>query len=386
MKRIMKLLIVGDAVDEFLCGFAEELSIFQPGVVIDVLNINDKTSSNLQAKNNPFFRKVYTYSPDIYFLKHIPKLRGIAYSLLRKAEDLKIKENYDAVLLFGLWPKSIIFFKSNFKKFRYVVGAIMGSDLLNNQSYRDYNGWLFTIGSCHKIIVGNPQLKDKLISEKLVPPDKIELAYYGSRVMELINDLPYTNQEAKRLFRFPEDKIVITCGYNAKSRQQHLLFIEEIKKIQTDKSRVLLVFPLTYGREENYLNQLRDAVRTSGFEYVLIEDFLSAERVAILRKATDIFVHIQQTDAFSGSMQESLLSGNIVINGTWLPYKELKDRGVKFLEISKVSEIPSLIDNIIRNPDEYREKYVTSNTQEKFQTALWKNNISTWYKILSGEN
>lgn len=179
---------------------------------------------------------------------------------------------------------------------------------------------------------------------------------------------------------------MITCGYNAKSTQQHLLFIEEIKKIQTDKSRVLLVFPLTYGREENYLNQLRDAVRTSGFEYVLIEDFLSAERVAILRKATDIFVHIQQTDAFSGSMQESLLSGNIVINGAWLPYKELKDRGVKFLEISKVSEIPSLIDNIIRNPDEYREKYVTSNTQEKFQTALWKNNISTWYKILSGEN
>ena len=62
-------------------------------------------------------------------------------------------------------------------------------------------------------------------------------------------------------------------------------------------------------------------------KYLILDSFLSSEDAAALRYATDMFIHVQVSDAYSSSVQEYLLCNKKVINGSWLRYDEFEDNG-----------------------------------------------------------
>ncbi|MEO0404813.1 MAG: hypothetical protein AAF193_08080, partial [Bacteroidota bacterium] len=60
---------------------------------------------------------------------------------------------------------------------------------------------------------------------------------------------------------------------------------------------------------------------------------------AKLRRATDIFIHLPQTDAFSNTLLEHLYAENLVILGTWLPYGKHRTFGVRYREVEHPNDL-----------------------------------------------
>jgi len=118
---------------------------------------------------------------------------------------------------------------------------------------------------------------------------------------------------------------------------------------------------MTYGNNEHrekIKKYCQEILQKNNIRYVILQDYMNDQEVAILRKITDIMVNVQDTDAFSASMQESLYAGGIVINGSWLNYDELSKKGAYYETISelKPGALSSKIEYIIDNLKELKEK------------------------------
>ena len=107
---------------------------------------------------------------------------------------------------------------------------------------------------------------------------------------------------------------------------------------------------------------------------------MNGSEIALIRKATDIMIQVQTTDQFSGSMQEHLYAQNVVITGSWLPYKAMKNEGIYFEEIRNIAEITDLLPEIIRNCSTYESK-THQNTEIISNLSRWENNIQAWSKL-----
>ena len=84
-----------------------------------------------------------------------------------------------------------------------------------------------------------------------------------------------------------------------------------------------------------------------------MKSFLSDEEWVSYLLMTDIFVHMQKSDAFSSTLAENLLLGHVVLNAEWLDYKDLEVNDVYYIKVS-FEKLSSLIDNILKNMDKYK--------------------------------
>lgn len=133
-------------------------------------------------------------------------------------------------------------------------------------------------------------------------------------------------QTAKERFGI-SDKYVITCGYNAFRAQNHEKIIDAIALIRSRlPDNLILLFPVSYGNpgKENYVQKLRKKCCESNLDALFIDEYMSVENVFYLRMATDLFVHVQNTDAGCASVQEYLLCDKKVVHGNWIHYKMLE--------------------------------------------------------------
>lgn len=135
-------------------------------------------------------------------------------------------------------------------------------------------------------------------------------------------------EEAKDRFGL-SGKYVITCGYNRKVPQRHKLIIEAINKVRNQlPDNLTLLFPMTYANPKtdyDYVQEIKQICIENHLPAVFVTEFLSVEDVYKLRKSTDMFVHIQTTDAFSGSVQEYILCDKKIVHGSWIKYEELEN-------------------------------------------------------------
>jgi hypothetical protein len=91
-------------------------------------------------------------------------------------------------------------------------------------------------------------------------------------------------------------------------------------------------------------------------------------------------IQLQTSDQFSGSMQEHLYTRNVVITGSWLPYKTMKDFGVNFIEIDKVSELANSLAKVIANYNEYYSN-TDNNPEAILKLSSWQYNIQDWLAL-----
>ena len=81
---------------------------------------------------------------------------------------------------------------------------------------------------------------------------------------------------------------------------------------------------MTYLKNNTYMEDCQRECKERGLDAVFLTDYLSVEDVYKLRKATDIFVHVQTTDASSGSIQEYIICNKKIVHGSWIKYEELE--------------------------------------------------------------
>ena len=75
---------------------------------------------------------------------------------------------------------------------------------------------------------------------------------------------------------------------------------------------------------------------------------MSNAEVARQRLASDLFVFAPISDAFAASVSQALLSGSVVICGSWLPYTARRRAGFQYWEIDAPSQLAETLRDILR--------------------------------------
>ena len=110
----------------------------------------------------------------------------------------------------------------------------------------------------------------------------------------------------------------------------------------------------------------------------LITEFLSTEQVAALRLITDLFIHVQKTDATNASILEYLLADTEIINGEWLKYRFIEQDGKPYHTCESLEQLSSCVRDVISNQD--REILVTEKTKQAIREfKSWHTILKNWH-------
>lgn len=380
----MKLLIVGDATSQFVLNFSLYLKKYYT-VQIHILNTNiSEDLVSIEKKSGSVYDKVFCYYQKISIINKIPGIRGVVRLFTERLVRMQVeKQSYDVVCVHALFVTQCRIIKWLPNVTSFIVAAFWGSDLYKRKENNNEPLLLRALEFCNRISLSTMSMQNDLLKEIDVPAFKLRNCQFGLKPLELLFSSHISKKDAKTGLGFGEDTFVIACGYNGQDHQQHLKIIDSLSK---NKSKIpkdhLMIFPMTYGATREYKDQVIKTLQTSGLKYKIFENFLSDEDIVLVRKATDILIQVQKTDAFSGSMQEHLFCGNIVITGAWLPYESLFEKGIVFEKIENIDLLPEKISDTLENCQTLQNRVEAANTPDKFKSSLWSVCIHDWYNLL----
>lgn len=173
----------------------------------------------------------------------------------------------------------------------------------------------------------NTPLGKKILQEFKVSPEIMVGNCWGSDVIDYAIKFgeSITIAEAKKQYGL-SGRYVITCGYNGIYHQRHKDIITAIGDVK-DRLPVnlTLLFPMTYLKRDIYMAECQQECKKKDLDAVFLTEYMSIEDVYKLRKATDMFVHIQTTDADSSTIKEYILCDKKIVHGSWIRYEDLEN-------------------------------------------------------------
>jgi len=262
-----------------------------------------------------------------------------------------------------------------------ILATLFGSDLYrNNAENRKIQRKIFD--TADSIVMGI-NMKTEFEKHFKGFSDKILFAQYGSKRLDIINSLlsNYDKSILKEKYGISQSKVVVTVGYNSKPEQQHLLFLNELKKAESSiKEKLYLLIPMTYGSKKGseYYNKLKQTVSELGIDYYFFENRLSDVELAETKIISDITVNLQTTDALASSIKEAMLAKDVLLVGEWLPYEIYEELGIYFERCDLDSFYNKFIE-ILKNLDFYIEK-CKDNSEKVLKFASWKYIIPQFIK------
>lgn len=221
---------------------------------------------------------------------------------------------------------------------------------------------------------------DKLVKRFNISTSKIIDLGYGSETISSILSIEgkYTRKELVEMLGISYSDYYITCGYNASLAQHHSEIIEAIaKNKELLPSNYCLLFPLSYGADKDLIKSTVDELcEKYDLKYSLFLNYLSVEQVAALRLITNLFIHVQDTDAYSASLQEFLLTKACVINGKWLEYPSLERFGFPYYQCESLNNLSNDIRNVVLG--KYDSIVLHNEVREEICNNAWDRKIIAW--------
>jgi hypothetical protein len=307
----------------------------------------------------------------------IPKLRVFVYKLFRKKIILELSQQYDLI--------DIHFFSSiydeiipSLSKPKKVV--FWGSDIYRIKPERlcKFNELLSGVNAIHFL---TPEMKEFVLKNSFQHRQEFTQPF-GVVHFDKIRTLKaqFKQAEIKSILGLNLDKIQVTIGYNASPSQQHIEIIKEITQVTENiKSRIELVFLLTYGGNSLYINQIENELKKSGYDFKIIDKQLNEEEICSYRIASDITLNFQTSDGFSASIQEHFFAGNVMILAEWLPYEWLRDKGLYFIR-SSFQELSNNLETMIVELEKQKTNS-SINMHLIEQISDWKFVANNWVEI-----
>lgn len=369
----MNILLIGDIYSVFLEQLVRELKKNGWTGKIDGLMLNPPAKRLAAAVDNCYCYDAPARRNRIFNILLLPFKLYKAFKLVRSIG------HYDVVNIHFVQPYLPIFWKEIKKKAGKTVLSVWGSDFYRagNRARKK----LYKIfKECDAITFTNEQSRQDFIKYYNDFEKKSRVCSFGLETLEIIKGIKNQKKELRKNFDIPDDKIVISCGYASAAGQQHEKIINIINELDASiRGKCLFIFPMTYG-DMIYRKKIEQKLIKSGIDYLVLKDFMSYEEIARLRLITDIMVHIPVSDQFSGSMQEILFSGNIVIAGDWLPYGVLYEKGVFLLGANSPENLPGVLARAIENLKELKKR-TGKNRDIIWDLSSWKLNIKKWIEL-----
>ena len=345
MKEDYSLLLIGQFYDNHSVRFVRNLKRFNPKAQIDyftpVIRGKEIPSDYLE-----YFRAVEMVDFSHLF-RYFPLLNKIEerYNWLNSFRSFSRDKHYDVVNIH--YPRSInsLIIPELHEIADSIVLTPWGSDVLRSTDKE--RRVLQRLYETADYVTGHgDRFTDEFMRIFNVPKQKFIHVDLGTETIDYIAEhkTEIGTKQAKQQLGI-EGSYAITCGYNASPAQNHLKIIESIGRIKEQlPHNLVLLFPLTYPKNPDYVIQLKNAVDNYGLRALWFEQYMDLASLFILRQATDMFIHVQKTDANNASLKEYLLLGKNCINGAWLQYPDVEDNGRKpYYEVQSVDDLDANI-------------------------------------------
>lgn len=352
----MKYLIVGDANSMHIYNFVKNVLLYKD------IEIFLFTLSIEPINNN--YREFYGKNDIVVFsvAEHYKYIENNNYfsrviNLLRKYLLFKKIPKMDICHIQSVYKTSLLLYLNNKRKFKKLILSYWGGDI-EDVNKRVIKVREKTFCYANKITVTVEQtLLDfqKIYGHKY--DKKLQICRFATEGLEEINKIASskTKFEIKEEFSIPKNKICITCGYSAYRTQHQDKIIYQLSKLSNAiKKNIFIIIPMQYGRNDmEYIEMVKKQATESSIEYMILEEYFSFNKMAKLSLATDIYINLRDTDAFSNTLKEQVFSGSVVVSGSWLKYLELEKMNAPLIKIDSFKELPLLIESIINNFDDF---------------------------------
>ena len=318
----------------------------------------------------------------------IPKIRAliIAYYAKKRFKEFESKEHFNIVSYQGVDfnTERLVSIAHMFNSLTHV--APLGSDVLRSPKLVEPLLKKAFKKLDYISIFKESDFGKELLSRFRIPDSKIVRAGYGSDVIDYIDNLGGTlsKEEMAMLLNLPESSYYISCGYNANIEQNH----EDILRALAKNKDLLpkdycVIVQLSYGIQKNELiEKLSSMSKTLGLKVCLITDFLSLEQVATLRLLTDLFIHVQTTDASNASILEYLLADTQVINGAWLKYGFIEKNTMPYHICKSIENLGVCLRSVLSG--ETNKIIVSEETKQIIRDfKSWKNLLEEWHSLFA---
>lgn len=294
---------------------------------ITVLNAGNETEGN---------SRLYTIKRFIRKYKHIQSLGHI-----------------DICHIHYLHRASLLLLKLFHRRIDKVILSYWGDDILipspkeikmQKESFQYADKITVTVEHSRKVFLerfGN-QYNDKLCFGRLTSGAFPAIKEYAAAT---------TKKECRDKMKIPDDKICIVCGYNADPSQHQDKCLEEIAKLSDAlKRKIHVLVPIQYDRiNMEYIDSVKKAATSSGCSFEILEEYVPFERNATMCLATDIYLNVRDSDAFSNAMKEQIYSGSLMIQGKWLVYEELDEIGASVIKIDNIEQLHEVLNDVVEN-------------------------------------
>ena len=319
------LIVAIDCHFSHMARFVNNLKLANPNIEIHFFTNKKKEDLPDEIINN-VDEIIYQKQTDFYSRYGLIKMY---YSLRKQFKELSKNNSYDIVDIH--FPRYFLALIMPYlhKMSKNVVVTPWGSDILRVEGRKLKILMNGVLNKCDYITTTeNGNVGKRILSFLPDSRGKFRPMAWGSETIDYINThfSEIDTQTAKKRFGLA-DRYVITCAYNAFPAQNHEKIIEAVAQIRTQlPDNLSLLFPVSYGftDKDEYVAKLRDNCKEKHLDALFIEDYLSVKDVFYLRMATDLFVHVQNTDAGCSSLQEYLLCNKKVIHGNWIHYPMLE--------------------------------------------------------------
>lgn len=367
-----KILVLGDIYDNHIVRYLYNLKQENPKADIDVFAY--RQGGGIDPRLTDVVNQIYWHIPTKNIIKYYNSY-ALAKRYKSELRSISKENHYDIVnihytpILFGLIMS---------------IFHHLGDTILVTPWGSDF----YMVGKIGRLLLkpvfkkadyicsaGNRFAKD-LIKYYHIPDSKLICLDIGSETIDYISDNKgsFSVEQARKELGLDGDYF-ITCGYNAHKEQQHLSLIEAISEIRKNlPEKLTLLFPVTYPQNKEYIDIIKQEAAAKSLRAVFFETYLDVKTLFLLRLSTDMFVHVQTTDANSASVQEYLLLQKNVVNGSWLRYEELEKYGIPYYLADNLESLSQIIlDAYKKGPINVAEA-----TVQYIESYGWKQWIKKW--------
>lgn len=212
---------------------------------------------------------------------------------------------------------------------------------------------------------------------------KIRWVNYGIEALEYMEqECQLKAQERRRKLDISDDVTVVMCGYNASQAHRHVDLIDALAGMEESvKENIMLLLPMTYPNgQEEYMEEVKRHLGGCGIPYRILTKYMNVQDMAEIEMMSDVLITVQTTDQLSSTMLEIMYAGKVVIAGSWLPYEDLREKGIFFVSVDEIPDLAKAVTEVVTDYRTFQGRCL-SNRKIVYEMSSWNTASPRWRRL-----
>lgn len=325
----MKYLVIGDAGSMHIFNFVKNV-LLPRGYEVHLLTLS---AEPVRANFREFYKEngvvVHAISEKGYHgLDKKDRIHRFL-NLVRKLKLMRDVPKVDICHVHSVYKTACVIVLGNRHKFKKLILSYWGGDIEDKSpSVVKLREKCFDYANAITVTVRETYNEFQRIYGDCFN-EKLHICRFATEGLECIKKISVekSREDCRKNYGVKDGKVCVTVGYSAYAAQHQDKCLEIIASLPASiRDKMYVIVPMQYGRyDKEYIERVHNAAEICGTDCCILEEFVPFEISAQLAIATDIYLHLRDTDAFSNALKEHVFAGSRVIKGDWLKYPELDE-------------------------------------------------------------